>query len=125
MKTYLIDSDILIDFFKRKSEAVALLETLAQSNELTISTLSIAELRTGWTEEEANIYLPKLYAIASVQPVTQEIAEIAGSLRQRYGKKGITIPTIDCLIAATAIIHKSCLITRNKKDYPLSELNIY
>ena len=30
MKTYLIDSDILIDFFKRKSEAVMLVEKLGK-----------------------------------------------------------------------------------------------
>ena len=125
MKTYLIDSDTFIDFFKRKPSAVSLLETLGNSDELAISVLSIAELKAGWTEEEANVYLPKLYAITTIIDVTQDIGELGGSLRQRYEKKGTTLFTIDSLIAATVIINKFCLVTGNKKKYPLSELEIY
>lgn len=125
MKTYLLDSDILIDFFKRKYEAISLVEKLGETDDLTISILSITELCAGWAENESKIYLPKLYNIATITSLTQQIAELAGSYKQKYGKKGITLPTIDCLIASTAIINKFCLVTRNIKDYPIPELDLY
>ena len=125
MKTYLLDSDILIDFFKRKQESVSLVEELGRRGDLTISILSVTELRAGWTEDEASIYLQRLYDIADITPLTQEIAELAGSYKQSYAKKGITLSTIDMLIAATTIIQAYCLVTRNIKDYPLHELDLH
>jgi len=125
MKTYLIDSDVLIDFFKRKPEAIVLLEELGEHGQLVISALSVAELRSGWTKKEAEVYLPRLYNIVSVIGVSGEIAEQAGAYREAYRKKGVVLPTIDILISATAITNSYCLVTRNKKDYPLPELEMY
>ena len=125
MKTYLIDSDVLIDFFKRRDEAVVLVEELGKIGDIAISALSVAELWSGWTEKDAAIYLPQLYNIALVIPVSDEIAEQAGAYRETYKRKGIVLPTIDALIAATAILYSYCLVTRNRKDYPLPELDLY
>jgi predicted nucleic acid-binding protein len=125
MKTYLLDSDVLIDFFKRKQEAVALVEELGGMGQLALSALSVAELRSGWTEQDAGIYLPRLYDLALVIPVSDKVAEQAGTYREVYRRKGIVLPTIDALIAATALFYSYCLVTRNKKDYPLPELDLY
>lgn len=125
MKTYLVDSDVLIDFFKKKPEAVELIEDLTSLGDTAISAISVAELRAGWDKEEASIYLPRLYNIFVVIPVTYDIAEKAGEIRERYSRKGNKLPTIDTLIAATAIIHKYCLVSRNTKHYRMSELDLY
>lgn len=125
MKTYFADSDVLIDFFKKKEEAVKLIEELASSGDMTISVISVAELRAGWNKEEASIYLPHLYNIFVVVPLTQDIAEKAGEIRQQYSRKGSKLPTIDALIAATAIVHKFCLVSRNIKHYPMPEIDFY
>lgn len=125
MKTYLVDSDVLIDFFKKRPEAVALIEELGEQGETVISAISIAELRSGWIKEEAATYLPRLYDIFEVVPVTRNIAEAAGGYREFYSKKGVTLPTMDALIAATAIIDEYCLVTRNIIHYPMPELDLY
>lgn len=125
MKPFLIDSDVLIDFFKRKQPAVALLEKLGEEGQLVISVLSVAELRSGWSEQDAGMYLSRLYNLAEVLPVTMKIAEQAGTLREAYRRKGTLLPTIDVLIAATAMLNACCLVTRNKKDYPLHGLDLY
>lgn len=125
MKTYLIDSDVLIDFFKQKEEAIALLKLLGEEGNLVISALSVTELRSGWTEKEAKMYLPLLYNLASVISISAEVAEQAGAYKEKYRKKGITLPIVDALIAATAIVFAYCLVTRNRKDYPLPELDMY
>jgi hypothetical protein len=125
MKTYLIDTDIFIDFFKKNVHAEKLLEELSQNEILAVSILTISELRAGWTEEQAAFYLPRLYAITKVLHLTEEIAELSGKFRFEYKKKGKTLATIDTLIAATAIINDCFLITRNVKDYPMPEIELY
>lgn len=125
MKTYLIDSDILIDFFKKLPEAVTLIHKLTEQGESSISAISVSELRSGWSKQAASLYLPRLYNIFEVIPVTREVAEIAGEYREKYSKKGIRLPTIDVLIAATAIMHQRTLVTRNTKHFPMPEVELY
>lgn len=125
MKTYLIDSDVLIDFFKKKKAAVELVEKLSTLGDIAVSAIAISELRSGWNKKEALLYLPKLYDIAKVIPITKTIAERAGEYRQMYGTRGNKLPTIDMLIAATAIVHSFCLVTRNIKHFPMPEVEIY
>ena len=125
MKTYLIDSDVFIDFFKKNILAEKLLEELGRKKRLRISILTITELRSGWNEEQAAFYLPRLYAIAKILPLTQKIAEHAGEFRFEYKKKGKPLATVDVLIGATAIANNCCLVTRNAKDYPMPEIELY
>lgn len=123
---YLFDSDILMDFFKKKEYATQLIKDLTnKKGKLAISTLSVAELRSGWTKEQAEHLLPKLYDLVRVFMVDKAVAELAGQFRQEYKIQGITLPVVDTLIAATAILERCQLVTRNKKDYPMSEIKLY
>lgn len=125
MKNYLIDSDILIDFFKKKLEAINLIGTLCELGNCAISVIAVAELRSGWNKQEAALYLPRTYNIFKIIPLTSGMAELAGQYRQQYSKKGTTLPTIDALIAATAVSNNYCLVTRNIKHFPVSGLDLY
>lgn len=93
MSGYLIDTDVLIDFFKKRPYALAIIESHASRHELSVSILTVAEL--------------------------------AGELRYAYKIKGVSLPTVDTLIAATAITNGHTLVTRNIKDYPMPELHLY
>jgi predicted nucleic acid-binding protein len=123
--TYLIDTDVLIDFFKHKDSAKILIADLSKHYTLAISTLTITELRSGWTKEQADFLLPRLYALCSAVPVTKEIAEQAGIWRQEYKSRGLNLGTPDTVIAATAYQSDSPLVTNNAKDYPMPELKLY
>lgn len=125
MKTYQLDTDILIDYFSKNPKAAKLIEKLSKKRKVAISTITVAELRTGWSDEKALFYLSRLYAITKVLPVTQTVAELAGKFRFEYMRKGKSIPPIDTLIAATAIINNSCLVTRNVRHYPMPEIELY
>jgi len=123
--TYLVDTDVLVDFFKHKEPAKALIAKLSRTTTLALSTLTITELRSGWTSEQADFLLPRLYALCTVVPVTKAIAEQAGKWRQEYKSKGVSLGTPDTVIAATAYLHDSPLLTNNAKDYPMPELTLY
>lgn len=125
MKVFLFDSDILIDYYRKREEAVELVEGLGREGELTISVLSVTELRAGWNDQEAKTYLSRLYDIAKVIPVTQKIAEQAGKYRQDFGKKGTILHSVDAIIGTTAIHNDYWLVTRNIKDFPMPELKLY
>lgn len=122
MSVYLFDSDVLIDFFKKKPYALELVTTLIEQGDLFASILSISELRSGWSEKEVLYLLPRFYKVFSIQPITPDIAELAGHFRHEFKKKGRLLPLIDTLIAATAINRRCAFVTNNKKDYPMSEL---
>jgi predicted nucleic acid-binding protein len=123
--TYLIDTDVMVDFFKHKDPAKGLIARLSKQDTLALSTLTITELRSGWTSEQADWLLPRLYALCSVVPVSKEIAEQAGKWRQEYKSKGRSFGTPDTVIAATAYLSDFPLVTNNAKDYPMPELKLY
>lgn len=124
--TYLLDSDVLMDFFKKKDYAIQLIEDLVnKKGKLAISILSVTELRSGWTDEQAKCLLPSLYDLAKVLSIDQNTAELAGQFRQQYKIQGITLSVIDTLIAAVAILEKCQLVTRNQKDFPMPEIKFY
>lgn len=125
MKSFLFDSDVLIDFFKKKRDASDLVVKLAQEGNLAVSVLSVAELRAGWTQKQAKVILPKFYKLFNVISISTNTAELAGELRREYKQKGYTLPLIDVLIAATAITSNCQLVTRNKKDFFMHGVRLY
>ena len=123
--TYLIDTDVLIDYFKGKDPFRPLVERLLETDDVAISVLSITELRTGWTAEQAGYLLPRLAKLFTLEAVTPDIAAHAGVWRHSYMKKGQLLGTVDTVIAATAFCKQYCLVTNNKKDYPMPEVQLY
>ncbi|MHB1377895.1 MAG: PIN domain-containing protein, partial [Candidatus Humimicrobiaceae bacterium] len=71
-------------------------------------------------KEKTDKFIGSLYYFG----VTKEIARAAGTLKQKYVKKGKTLSTTDVIIAATAITYGLILITKNVKHYPFPELEI-
>ena len=125
MTTYLMDSDVLMDFFKKRKEAISLVTKLLTEGKIAASILSVTELRAGWTTDQARFFLPRFYRLVKVEDINPEIAELAGKYRNEYKSKDITIPTIDTLIASTAILNDYQLVTRNKKDFPMPEIKLF
>ncbi len=125
MRKFLVDTDILADFFHDRAYAKELLSALRKRGEIFVSILSITELRTGFTPKQAQFFIPRLYRIVHISPITIRSAELAGELRYRYQTLGRLLSTVDTLIAATAIVEECDLVTGNRKDFPMSEVKIY
>lgn len=110
----LVDTDVLIDFLRKKPEARSRLESASQTADLYLSVITIAELLAGMRPHEKKD-TEDLIEGFNLVPVTETIARRGGELRRRHSKR-ILLP--DCLIGATALQEDCSLLTGNHKDYP-------
>jgi predicted nucleic acid-binding protein len=117
MQTVIIDTDVAIDFLRGNNYAKELLSKLLRSDLAYLSILSVYELYAGMRDNE-RIDTQNFIDACNIELVTMEIAIKAGVLRRSYKTKGITLTSIDCLIAATAITREFKIATRNKNHYP-------
>lgn len=113
---FLLDSNILVDYLRNRSGAVEFVDGL--SNVPKISAITVAELYSGVREGREREILDQLISDIAVVDVDREIAVTGGLLRRRYLKShGLEIA--DAIIAATAQIEGSELVTLNKKHFPM------
>lgn len=117
MHPVMIDTDVAIDYLMGSRYARELIEPLWDSGLAYLSVLSVYELYAGMRESEKEDTLNFVNA-CSIEDITGEIALKGAELYKRYRIKGITLTSIDCLIAATAIVKKHKVATRNVAHYP-------
>jgi predicted nucleic acid-binding protein len=125
MTVFLPDTSVLIDTLKRKPARTKLLRRiLSQGHSLACCAVTVGEIYSGMHPAEAVITEELLSTLLWVEtPFT--VARKAGALRYEWARKGITLTLTDTLIAATALHYGLTLITDNRKDFPMPDLNIH
>ncbi len=119
----LLDTDIAIDFLRKRDYAKKLLENWAKQGLIAISTLTHLEIYQGMKageEEATNAFLDGLLSM----PVDVSVARRAGKLLGDLRSTGVTVGIADSVIAATAIELDVPLVTNNVDHYPFPDLNI-
>jgi predicted nucleic acid-binding protein len=110
------DTDILIDFFRGYSKAVALVN--AHVARIILSSIVVAELYAGVKGEREQTALDNFISLFPTVPPDVEIAKAAGLYKRDYGKShGISLA--DAILAATAEAENAELKTLNTKHYPM------
>jgi toxin FitB len=106
----LVDSNILI--YAAKPE-FPLLKELLEREDIAVSELTKLEV-LGFRNltEEAEKYFNAVFALVTILPISHEIISRAIELRQQSNMK-----SADSIIAATALLHCTELITRNTGDF--------
>ncbi|MEK7282063.1 MAG: type II toxin-antitoxin system VapC family toxin [Chloroflexota bacterium] len=119
----LIDTDIFIDFLRRRDYARKLLENWAGEGLLAISTLTHLEIYQGikaGEEGATNAFLDGLTSVTVDVPIARRAGRMLGELRS----KGVTVGIADSIIAATALEIGAPILTNNVEHYPFIDLRV-
>jgi predicted nucleic acid-binding protein len=112
----LLDTDILVDFFRGYCNAVEFVN--AHVARIILSSIVVAELYAGVKGEQEQTALDNFLSIFRIVPPDLEIAKASGLYKRDYGKShGVGLA--DAILAATANAENAELKTLNTKHYPM------
>ncbi len=133
---FLLDTCVVSELV-RPAPLAALVDWINNQPEerLFMSVLTLGELRKGidrlpegakrtrleiWLDSDLRIRFAGRWL-----PVDEEVAERWGLIAANTMSKGLTLPVIDGLIAATALTHGMTVVTRNAADMAGTEVPIF
>ncbi len=112
----LVDTDVLIDFFRGHRRAVTFIDTHA--DRIIMSSIVIAELYAGVKGSAEQTILENFISIFRVVPVSAGIARDGALYKRDYGKSH-SVGLADAILAATAKAENAKMATLNTKHYPM------
>jgi predicted nucleic acid-binding protein len=119
----LLDTSVLIDALRLRHRRRELLAELVQAGHtLATSALNIAEVYAGMRPDEAQ-RTEALLSVLDCYDLTGTSARRAGALKQQWARKGRTLALADMIVAAIALESDCTLMTDNRKDFPMEELD--
>lgn len=120
--SYLIDTDILIDYLRGLPKAIEVIEN--EAAEASLSVMNVTELYQGIRNEKERLKLASTLSAFTILPITTEIA-VQGGVYSAHYRVSHGSGLADCLIAATANEHGLILQTLHAEHYPmLSKVNV-
>jgi tRNA(fMet)-specific endonuclease VapC len=124
MARYLLDSNVLIDYSKGVGAVVAQLQAWATGgDDIGICNVQIAEYYSGIAPADRRAARTFLEAFHR-WPITETAALYAGIYRYDFARFGVQIATPDALIAGVARARSAMLVTRNVRDFPMTDIQI-
>lgn len=111
---YTLDTNAIIYYLDEEPTVVPLLEPiLGQEMAIFVSVVTELELLShpGLTEEDMAA-IQQLLTSVVIFPLESRLAQLAGALRRQYHLK-----TPDSVVAATALLTHTTLVTRNIRDF--------
>lgn len=118
---YSLDTDTCIDAIHGRHPSVARRILASRPGTLCIPALAKAELllglQLGQQPHRERAPLEALFRHLKVLPFEDRSAEYYAIIRADMQRKGRMIDANDLVIAATAIAHKTVLVTRNTRDF--------
>ncbi len=135
MKGFLLDTNYISELVRISPEPLAM-AWMDQADEahLFLSTLTLGEIRKGitgmsegnrrdnlerWLTEE----LPRRFA-GRILPVDAAVSDRWGRLMADAKRQGTPLPTVDALLAATALHHDLAVVTRNVSDFAAARVPV-
>lgn len=109
-----VDTDVFVDYLRGHAPAVAFFRAILRDEDACFSTVTEAELLAGHANDDPAKREKMLHFIHCWNDVAPDhaIAVVAGDLRRKHD-----ISLADCFIAASALVLRAELATRNIKDF--------
>lgn len=120
MKSYLLDTSIVISYLQGKDNVVKLLNNI--EGELSSSYVCLAELYEGLYRVNNKLEIEKsvtnfFKSLSELYTVDEKVAKQFGEIRAKLKIGGHLIEDIDIFIAATCLVYDLTLITHNVKHF--------
>jgi predicted nucleic acid-binding protein len=112
----LLDTCIIIDVLRNSEKAVEFVTNLRAKPSL--SAVTATEIIGGCKSVRERRHIDQLLSTYRVFDLDLGVASLAGEYVQKFGRSHGTEP-IDALIAATAAINNTPLVTHNLKHFPM------
>jgi predicted nucleic acid-binding protein len=124
---YLLDTNVISEWTRsRPDPAVVAWLDAAVEDTLYLSVLAFAEIRLGIEllpdgrkRSRISAWLDGDLAArfeGRIIGIEREIAEAWAAIVARGRARGVTPPILDAFVAATALVHRMTLVTRNERD---------
>lgn len=136
MSGYLLDTNVISEYSRDRppDQRVRKWVDAQKEDDLYVSVLTFGEIRKGATllpagskrsqlERWLEVDLPARFA-NRLLPINGKIAETWGEMAGQARLRGISLPIIDGLLAATAKHYELTVVTRNVKDFTVWELPV-
>jgi tRNA(fMet)-specific endonuclease VapC len=118
---YLLDTNICITIIRKKSPFVTQRLTQKTVTEVTISTVTIAELQFGVhksADPTKNQQALEQFLIPfQFLDFDYEASQVYGSIRFALEAQGTPIGSLDTLLAAQALAHNLIMVTNNVREF--------
>lgn len=122
---YLLDTNIAIRALEGHKPEADFVEKQITKNAVAISVVVIAEFygkeRLSALEQEL---FSKLITTSKVFTIEEDTAKIAGTYRRQFLRKTKKVFLQDCFLAAQAKQYNLTLVTNNKADFPMRDIQI-
>jgi tRNA(fMet)-specific endonuclease VapC len=113
---YLVDTDVLINVSRGNQGAIAYVDSL--NNDWALSAMTALEFIAGAKSQREVGLIDHLIEVYETIAVDGAIGRRAYDLLKAYAKSH-GLRTFDSLIAATAILERRTLVTRNRKHFEM------
>ena len=113
----LVDTSIIIDFWRKKNKQKSLLWKLRENHLISISSITEFELLIGANNEEQVQDIYKITKHFKVISFDSEIAYLSAEIYKNLKKKNLLIDFNDIFISATALKIKLPIATLNIKHF--------
>ena len=123
---FLVDTNVLSEATKPKPDPAVQAWLMEHETDVYISALTVGELKhgierlpRGQRKDQLQLWLAKTCEMMDgrILSVNTSVASLWGLMCAKWAASGITMPTIDGLIAATAKRRGFTIVTRNDRDF--------
>ncbi len=135
MSGFLLDTSCISELIRPKPEP-RVVEWMEAANEaaLYLSVLTLGEIRKGlaqlaqgkrrtrletWVEVDLQVRFA-----GRILPIDAAVADRWGWMAARAKRRGRVLPVIDGLLAATALHHNLALVSRNARDFAVTQVQV-